>query len=354
VSEKLFLQHKILPLHSKNKKTILYILYSMEQSLYPLKFMPLFKNKIWGGNKLKDMGVNYSPLPNCGELWTLSDLEGQETLVQNGYLAQCTLNEVLEMYADELVGEKCFKDFGTTFPLLFKIIDAADKLSIQVHPDNNYAYRHKLGNGKTEMWYVIDADPISQIISGFNQKVGKAQVINRVRDNNLIDILNSESVEKGDVFFVDAGTVHALGKGCMVAEIQQSSDCTFRLYDWDRVDKDGKKRQLHVENALNVLDYTPVSNSAKTHYHCHINETVELVECPYFTTNLLHLTQGLQKDYSMLDSFVAYQCVEGSGFVNCLGQRIPIKQAEVMLLPAITDLVTIEPNKVIKLLEVYL
>lgn len=316
--------------------------------------MPLFKNKIWGGNKIKDMGVDYSPLPNCGELWTLSDVKEQETIVQNGYLAECTLNEVLEMYADELVGEKCFKDFGTTFPLLFKIIDAADKLSIQVHPDNNYAYRHGLENGKTEMWYVLDADEDSKIISGFKQKVGKAEVINRVRNNTLIDVLNNESVEKGDVFFVPSGTVHALGKGCMVAEIQQSSDSTFRLYDWDRVDKDGNKRQLHVESALNVLDYTPITHSAKTHYHFHLNETVELVDCPYFTTNLLHLTQGLKKDYSMLDSFVVYQCVEGNGFINCLGQRIPLKQAEAILIPAIADQVTIEPNGIIKILEVYL
>ncbi|MDD4529575.1 MAG: class I mannose-6-phosphate isomerase, partial [Bacteroidales bacterium] len=200
----------------------------MEQSLYPLKFMPLFKDKIWGGNKIKEIvGIDYSPLENCGELWALSSVEGDETIVENGFLAECTLREVIDMYTDELLGEKSYYEFGEHFPLLFKIIDAKEKLSVQVHPDNIMAQQKGMENGKTEMWYIMQADQGAEIISGFNKNMTKAELINRLRDKNLAQALNIEETEKGDLFFIPSGRIHAIGAGVLLAEIQQSSDATY-------------------------------------------------------------------------------------------------------------------------------
>ncbi len=328
----------------------------MSAKIYPLKFMPLFKNKLWGGNKIKDkLGVDYSPLENCGELWTLSGVEGSDTLIENGFLIETSLKEAIQMYTDELVGEKNFYEYGEYFPLLFKIIDANDMLSIQVHPDDDYARTQGHNNGKTEMWYVLDADEDSQIISGFNKDLTQAEIINRIRDNELIEALNSEKAEKGDLFYIPSGRVHAIGGGVMLAEIQQSSDTTYRLYDWDREDENGEKRELHIPEAIMVMDRSRVGDSAKTGYDYGLNRTVSLVESPYFTTNLLHLSQGLKKDYALLDSFVVYLCVEGSAMVETLGHRISIKQGEAMLIPAIAEETIIEPQHgLVKILETYI
>ncbi|MCK9163968.1 MAG: class I mannose-6-phosphate isomerase, partial [Bacteroidales bacterium] len=193
----------------------------MEQSLYPLKFLPLFKDKIWGGSKIKDIiGIDYSPLERCGELWVLSSIEGSETIIENGFLAECTLPEVIDMYMDELLGEKCYNEFGENFPLLFKIIDANDKLSVQVHPDDKMAQRKGMDNGKTEMWYVMQADQGAQIINGFNKDMNKVETINRLRDNTIAEVLNTDTTEKGDLFFIPAGRIHAIGAGVLLAEIQ--------------------------------------------------------------------------------------------------------------------------------------
>lgn len=331
------------------------ILIMEEQSLYPLKFMPLFKDKIWGGNKIKDIvGIDYSPLERCGELWVLSGVEEDETFVANGYLAECTLSEIIDMYTDELMGENNYNEFGEHFPLLLKIIDAKEKLSVQVHPDDKIAQSKGMDNGKTEMWYVMQADEGAEIISGFNKKVTKAEIVNRLRDNNISEILNTETTEKGDLFYIPAGQIHAIGSGVLLAEIQQSSDSTYRVHDWNRVDDNGKPRDLHRAEAIEALDLNYVGPSAKSGYNYAINKTVELVECQYFTTNIIHLSEGLIKDYSDLDSFVIYFCVEGSGFIDSLGHRIPLRAGEAMLIPAIAGKTTIEPNGLIKILEIYI
>ncbi|MBR1770100.1 MAG: class I mannose-6-phosphate isomerase, partial [Bacteroidales bacterium] len=307
-----------------------------ERGIYPLKFMPLFKDKVWGGNKIKDIvGVDYSPLERCGELWVLSALEGQETVVENGFLAECTLPEVIEMYMDELVGEENFDRFSSDFPLLIKLIDAKENLSVQVHPDDDYAYKNGMTNGKTEMWYVLQADEKSEIFVGFNEKETKADVINRLRNKTFGQVLHRDEVQQGDLFFIPAGTVHAIGKGVLLAEIQQSSDATFRLYDWDRVDSEGKSRTLHVEQALQVMDLSKQEDTAKAHYHYHLNETSNLVECPYFVTNIMPLTQGLKKDYSQTDTFYLYFCVAGKGFVTSMGHKIPLSAGEILMIPAV-------------------
>lgn len=317
--------------------------------------MPLFKDKIWGGNKIKNIiGIDYSPLENCGELWALSAIEGDETLVENGYLAECTLREVIDMYMDELLGEKCYEEFGENFPLLFKIIDAKDKLSVQVHPDDKMAQRKGMQNGKTEMWYIIQADENSQIISGFNKNITKAELVNRLRDNSIAEVLNSETTQKGDLFFIPAGQIHAIGSGVLLAEVQQSSDATYRVYDWDRKDNDGNKRKLHIQDALEALDLKAVNNSAKSNYDYALNKTSGLISNPYFTTNILHATESIRKDYSVLDSFVVYLCIEGSGIIHSLGHKIDIHSGQAILIPAIAEETIIEPNGLVSILETYI
>lgn len=327
----------------------------MEQGIYPLKFLPLFKQRVWGGNKIaKELGVDYSPLPSCGELWCLSGLHEQETVVANGFLAEATLEEVIEMYTDELLGEENYAEFGLNFPLLLKILDANDNLSVQVHPDDDYAERNGLGNGKNEMWYVLQADKDARIFNGFNKNMTKAEVINRVRDNNLIDVLNCTNAEKGDLFYIPAGLVHSLGKGCLVAEIQQSSDTTYRIYDWGRKDKDGKERTLHLEQALQVLDFKGMQSNGKVHYHREKDKTNNMLTTPFFTVNHIHCFQGLKKDYSALDSFVIYFCVGGAGFIETNSGRIPLNAGEAMMLPAICQSASIQPRNSIEILEIFI
>mgnify|MGYP004442899589 CR=1 FL=1 len=214
--------------------------------LYPMKFLPLYKDKIWGGNKIKDLGFNYAPLPNCGELWALSAVEGNESIIANGFLAENSLAEALEIYMGELIGEANYDRFGNQFPLLIKVIDANDRLSIQVHPDDTLAQQRGMDMGKTEMWYILQAEEGSTIVDGFTAKVTPEEYQNLLAQGKLEDILHVEHPQQGDVFFIPAGRVHALGKGLLLAEIQQTSDCTYRIYDYNRRDAQGNLRQLHT------------------------------------------------------------------------------------------------------------
>ncbi len=326
----------------------------MEQSLYPLKFLPLFKDKIWGGSKIKDIiGIDYSPLERCGELWVLSSIEGEETVVENGFLAECTLPDVIDMYTDELMGEKCYNEFGENFPLLFKIIDAKEKLSVQVHPNDRLAQQKGMEYGKTEMWYIMQADQGGEIFSGFNKDMTKAETINRLRDNTIEEALNVDKTEKGDLFYIPAGRIHAIGSGVMLAEIQQSSDATYRVYDWDRKDEKGNPRRLHIQEALEALDLRAVVEG-KSAYDYMLNKTSELVSTPYFTTNVMHITETIEKDYLQLDSFVVYLCVEGGGIIHALGHKIPIIMGEAVLIPAIAEKTIIEPLGLVSILETYI
>ncbi|MDR1846626.1 MAG: class I mannose-6-phosphate isomerase [Bacteroidales bacterium] len=326
----------------------------MDKSLYPLKFTPLMKNKIWGGDKIKSvLGIDFDPLENCGELWVLSGIEGEETPVANGFLEEATLPELIEMYSDELLGEDIFTKYYNAFPLLLKIIDANDDLSIQVHPDDKYAQRQGFLNGKTEMWYIIDSEG-GLITSGFRSQVTKAKVINAIRDNKLTELLNIEPAFADDVFYIPSGTIHAIGKGVLLAEIQQSSDLTYRLYDYDRTDANGNKRELHLADAIEVLDLSSVVSTAKHHYHNHLNHTHNILEAPYFITNavFLNMQEGLCKDYSQLDSCVIYFCVGGSANIQSMNTLSHIKAGETLLLPAIAKDATIFPEGKVKILEI--
>ncbi|MBR3488911.1 MAG: class I mannose-6-phosphate isomerase [Bacteroidales bacterium] len=321
--------------------------------LYPMKFMPLFKNKVWGGNKIKSLGFNYDPLPNCGELWALSGMEGNESVITNGFLADNNLSEVLEIYMGELVGEKNFEHFGTQFPLLFKIIDANDKLSIQVHPDDKLAQQRGMENGKTEMWYIIEAEKGAEIVDGFEEAVTREEYQKFLEVGHLESLLHIEHPEAGDTFFIPAGRVHALGKGLLLAEIQQSSDCTYRIYDYNRPDADGQLRELHTAEALDAIDFG-ATRDGKTHYSYKENSTTPLAECPYFTTNLIPLTKPMRKDFSKLDSFVVYLCVDGIAAVKAMDSIEPIHEGECVLLPATAETVELFSEGPAKLLEVYI
>jgi len=322
--------------------------------LYPLKFKPVFKDKIWGGQKIRtSLGLDFSPLPNCGEAWALSGVSGCQTLISNGFLEGNELNEILEIYMDELVGEKVYARYSNEFPILVKFIDANDWLSIQVHPDDALAARRKIGNGKTEMWYILDADPDAELITGFNRKMNAATYLEFLKQNRLKESLNFEKVEKGDAFFIPAGRVHALGPGIVLAEIQQTSDTTYRIYDWDRVDNEGKSRKLHTDLALEAIDFSHV-DSYRIKYRNVPNKPATLVDCPFFTTNLLEAGQSTIKDYSALDSFVIYVCVEGKAELSSGTARVSLTAGEVVLLPATTEAVSLKPDPDIKILEVYI
>lgn len=322
--------------------------------LYPLKFRPVYKDKIWGGQKIKTLlGQNVGNIPNCGEAWLLSGVEGSQTEVENGYLAGNDLNELIEVYMDDLVGGKVYDRFGEEFPILVKVLDTNDWLSVQVHPNDEMAMERHGSLGKTEMWYIMDADPDSELICGFNQKMDKDKYIKALSDKKIPEIMNREVVKKGDVFFIPAGRVHALGPGMLLAEIQETSDVTYRIYDWDRIDQAGEFRELHTELALDAIDFEQ-QDVYKTHYKEKDNETAELVSCDHFTTNIIHLTKPVEKDYEELDSFVIYTCTEGAFRLECDDDIVEIKAGEAVLLPATTFKVNLYPHKETRLLEVYI
>jgi len=321
--------------------------------LYPLKFKPVFREKIWGGQKLRtSLGIRIAPQLSIGEAWMLSGVPGSQTRVSNGFLRGNDLNDLLEVYMDDLVGEKIFVKHKEVFPILIKFIDANDWLSVQVHPDDTLAAKRKLGGGKTEMWYVLDAVPGAELISGFNRKVSREFYQKSLKDKTLRNILNYETVKKEDVFYIPAGRVHALGPGILLAEIQQTSDTTYRIYDWDRVDEQGNSRKMHTELALDAIDFE-IPSSYRTENKKVKNHTVNLIQSPFFCTSVLDFDLPVVKDYSEIDSFVIYLCTEGSAEIAFESGKESISRGEVLLIPAILDKILLFPRPSCKLLEVY-
>ena len=321
--------------------------------LYPLKFKTIFKDKIWGGQKINTyLGKDFSPLPNCGETWEISGVKSDVSVVENGDLAGKSLASILETHKGDLVGKQIYEKFGNEFPLLVKFIDANDDLSIQVHPDDELAKKRHNSFGKTEMWYVIQADQGASLIAGFNQKVNEEIYIEKLNSGKLGDILNKEEVEAGDVFFLPAGRVHTIGKGLLIAEIQQTSDITYRIYDFDRVDDKGNKRELHTEEAVAALDYE-VYPEYKSVYDKKLNEPVHVVSCPYFNTNILEFTQAVTRNYSF-DSFVIHVCVQGAYTLNYGDESLNVKMGDCILIPASIDKVSMDTQTGFKILECYI
>ncbi len=322
--------------------------------LYPLKFHPIFKEKIWGGEKIKNIiGLNPDPITNCGEAWVLSGVEGENTLIANGYLQGSELYEAIEIYMDELVGEKCFEAFATHFPVLVKLIDANDYLSLQVHPDDEKAMKnHGVPQGKSEMWYILQAENNAELINGFLKKMDKDEFLKHLKNKTLKDILNIEKVKEGDVFDIPAGRIHALCKGILLAEVQQTSDYTYRVYDWDRLDSKGNSRELHIDFALDAINY----NSSKQEI-LNVSKSIvarqALTESMYFVTNKLNINRIAEIDYSGVDSFVIYLCTKGKADVIYKAQAYSICCGEILLLPAITQSVNIKTDDKVEILEIY-
>lgn len=323
--------------------------------LYPIKFKPIFHEKIWGGNRMRTiLNKDYGDLPNCGESWELSGVEGNISVVSNGFLEGNDLNELIEIYMADLVGEKVFEKFGNEFPLLIKFIDAQDDLSIQVHPNDKLSKERHNAYGKTEMWYVAGAEKGALINSGFNQEVNREKYLEYLNAGKLTDLLHYDEANVGDVFFIPAGRVHAIGKGSLVAEIQQTSDVTYRIFDYNRKDDQGNERELHTDLALDAIDFS-YSSEYKTNYETETNVPKELVSCPYFTTNIIEFDKELDKDYNAIDSFVIYMTLEGSFDIKTEGGTETAEMGETILVPAALESVQLKPrSEKVKILEVYI
>lgn len=316
----------------------------------PIKFVPIIKDKIWGGHRLsKLLGKDIGSLPNGGESWELSAVEGNISVIANGELKGIPLDKAIETYGAELVGQKVYAQHGNDFPLLVKFIDAADNLSIQVHPDDKMAKERHNSFGKTEMWYILDADEDSQIITGFSRQSSKEEYQPLLNEGKFIDILGAHNVQRGDVFFIPSGRIHAINKGVMVAEIQQTSDITYRVFDYNRRDAQGNTRELHVNEAKEALNFSD-TDSGKVSYSLKTNDRTDVVKCPFFNTGIVAVDGSCPRDYSDIDSFVILMCVKGA----VIADDVEIKCGETALVPACSKGVTMTSAEHSEVLEVYI
>ncbi|MBU2946851.1 type I phosphomannose isomerase catalytic subunit [Zobellia uliginosa] len=318
--------------------------------MHPLKFNPILKERLWGGTKLKD--VLGKPIENdiTGESWELSTVPGDISVVANGDLAGASLQELIEKDPQTVLGKSVYERFGTDFPILIKFIDAKQDLSIQLHPNDQLAKKRHNSFGKTEMWYVMDADDDASLIVGFNKDVSKEEYAKSIENDTLLDLLNYEKVKEGDTFFINTGKIHAIGAGVLLAEIQQTSDVTYRVFDFNRKDKNGNLRELHTEQALDAIDYTQ-KDDFKVQYSNTKNKVNDMVDCPYFKTDFLDLNSGLTQDVTERDSFTIFMCVGGSATIGNENGSVKIQKGETTLLPASTNVIEITTDGA-KLLEV--
>ncbi len=318
--------------------------------MYPLKFQPILKERLWGGTKLKD--VLGKPIENdiTGESWELSTVKGDVSVISNGNLGGTSLQELIDENPEGVLGKSVVDRFGTDFPILIKFIDAKQDLSIQLHPNDALAKERHDSFGKTEMWYIMDADEDANLIVGFNKDVSKEEYSESIENDTLLDLLNYESVKEGDTFFINTGKIHAIGAGVLLAEIQQTSDVTYRVFDFNRKDKNGNLRELHTEMALDAIDYSK-KDDFKVAYPNEENVVNEMVDCPYFKTNFLELSQDLELNVSERDSFSIYMCVGGSVEIENDNGTAFIQKGETILVPANCNTITLKTSEV-KLLEV--
>jgi mannose-6-phosphate isomerase len=332
--------------------------------LYPLTFNPVFKEVIWGGTDIlpykgllpdTETEDRFSDSKKIGESWELSHVEQNFSVVANGHLKGKTIDDLIKEYGVRLLGAKTLQQFGgNTFPLLIKFIDARDHLSVQVHPDDELAGKRHHSLGKTEMWYVVKAMPDAMLYSGFSQQIDADEYVRYVEEHRIMDALKRYPVKQGDVFFLPAGRVHAIGAGCLIAEIQQTSDITYRIYDYNRKDANGNERELHTLLAKDAIDYT-LYPDYRTHYTPRENDAVELVRCKYFTTNLLKLNKTMNRDYASLDSFVVYICMKGETMIrDNKNNALPVRQGQTVLIPADTKNMMIETGQDCEFLETYI
>jgi mannose-6-phosphate isomerase len=325
----------------------------MANLLYPFKFRPILKDVIWGGTRLRDRLGKACRTDTCGESWEVSGVQGNISVVDNGFLQGNDLQEIIEVYMGELVGDHIFDRFGLEFPLLIKFIDAEQLLSIQVHPDDELARQRHKAYGKTEMWYILEAEEGAELISGFRKVINRDIYLEHFNRKTLHEILNYEKVRTGDVFFMPAGRVHSIGAGILLAEIQETSDITYRIYDWDRLDKSGKGRKLHTDLAVDAIVYDDPQRYRMT-YDIENNSRVTVVDSPWFTTGIIDLDQPVEKDFNFIDSFVIYLCVGGKAEIHYGGKTAEtIRTGETVLIPASLKIITIRPEGKTRLLEVF-
>lgn len=322
--------------------------------LYPLKFEPLLKEKIWGGTAL----VNHfykkgEPDRKYGESWEISGVSDNLSVVCNGFLAGNNLEELIEVYMGDITGDAVYDKFGVEFPLLIKLIEAKEDLSIQVHPGDLLARERHNAYGKTEMWYILEASEGSKIYTGFREATDKDTYLKALNSGSLADLLNIEFPMPGDFFFTPAGRIHAIGSGILLAEIQQTSDITYRIFDWNRKDPGGKERELHNDLALEAIDFKATGKGGKR-INPLPNRTENLVNCEFFTTNIIHFNEIIVKDYNLIDSFVIYICTAGEFLIRWENNSEPVIKGETVLLPAMIKDITLEPSPEAKVLEIFI
>lgn len=317
----------------------------------PLKFNALLKSTLWGGDKIipfKNLDIQQE---NVGESWEISGVKDNETIVADGSYAGKKLNELVEELKGKLVGEDNYQRFGNEFPLLIKFIDARQDLSIQVHPTDEIAKMQGKERGKTEMWYLMDSDKDATLLCGLKKKITPEEYAQMVENDTIVDAIDRYEVKEGDCFFLPAGRIHAIGTGCFLAEIQQTSDVTYRIYDFKRKDKNGNYRQLHTKEAAECINYNVESNY-RTEYTPVKNQGVSLVQCPYFNTAVYDLDEPMTIDYSELDSFVILIGVKGNATItDNEGNTFTLQAGESVLVPATTETLKVDGN--IKFLETY-
>lgn len=319
-------------------------------NLYPLKFKPILKERLWGGTKLKD--VLHKPIESdiTGESWELSGVEGDISEVSNGDLSGTSLQSLMDEHGEVLLGKSVVERFGNDFPILIKFIDAKQDLSIQLHPNDELAKERHNSFGKTEMWYIMDADPGAKLIVGFNKDVEKGEYVKSLEEGTLTDLMNYEEVSEGDTFFINTGKIHAIGAGVLLAEIQQTSDVTYRVFDFNRRDREGNLRELHTSLAVDAIDYEK-KDDFKVDYPKSLNGINSMVDCPYFETDFLELTKSMKQDLTQRDSFTIFMCVGGAAQIQNDWGSVAITKGETVLVSASSTYVDIDTEGA-KLLEV--
>lgn len=281
------------------------------QKIYPFLLNPNLHTVVWGGRKL----CPYKGLPDAqepiGESWEVSAVPSSPCTIANGPLAGRDLISIVEEYGAELLGEAVYKQYGGKLPLLVKFIDAERDLSIQVHPDDEMARREHNKFGKTEMWYIIDAEPGAALYAGFKDRITPYEYKKRVEDGTICDVLARHEVHPGDVFYIPAGRVHAICGGIMLAEVQQSSDVTYRIFDYNRLGLDGKPRELHTELAAKAIDFN-VEEDYRTHYGDTIERAAQVIDTPFFDVRVMDIREPFHRNLIKYDSFIISMCIKGS------------------------------------------
>ncbi len=299
--------------------------------LYPLTFIPILKDRIWGGTKLHTYLNKTLVSATTGESWEISTVPGDVSVVAKGVLAGKSIYEIIDLYPEEILGKSVMDRFGKQFPLLFKFIDAREDLSIQLHPNDALAKERHNSFGKTEMWYVMQADESARLVVGFKEGSNQQEYLAHLENRDLISLLNEYPVTKGDVFFLETGTIHAIGAGVVVAEIQQTSDVTYRIYDWDRVDAAGQGRELHTELALDAINYNVTPS--KIDYTEVANTSVSVVDCPYFVTHIIALQDTLVWKCTK-QAFTVFMCTNGQFEMIVNGEILSYRMGDTVLIPA--------------------